>query len=83
MIKSRIMRWVRHVARMRESRDVYRILVGKSEGKRPLGPRHRWEVNIKMDLQVVGCGGMDWIELAQDNNRWRALVKAVMNHLAP
>jgi len=83
VIKSRIMRWVRHVARMRESRDVYRILVGKSEGKRPLGPRHRWEVNIKMDLQVVGCGGMDWIELAQDNNRWRALVKAVMNHLAP
>ena len=59
---------------------MYRILVGKPEGKRPQGrPRRRWEDNIKMDLQEVGCGGMDWIELAQDRDRWRALVSAVMN----
>jgi len=58
----------------------YRILVGKPEGKRPLGrPRRRWEDNIKMDLQDVGCGGMDWIELAWDRNRWRALVNVEMN----
>jgi hypothetical protein len=61
-------------------RGVYRVLVGKPEGKRPLGKhRRRWEVNIKMDLQEVGCGGMDWIELAQDRDRWLALVNAVMN----
>ena len=67
VIKSRIMRWAGHVARMGESRGVYRVLVGKPEGKRPLG-RHsrRWEDNIKMDLHEVGCGGMDWIELAQN-----------------
>ena len=66
--------------RMGERRGVYRALVGKPEGKRPLGrPRCRWEDNIKMDLQGVGCGGMDWIELAQDRDRWRALVNAVMN----
>jgi hypothetical protein len=60
------------------------ILVGKLEGKRPLGrPRPRWEGNIKMDLQEVGCGGMDWIELAQDRDRWRALVSAVMNFRVP
>jgi hypothetical protein len=59
---------------------VYRVLVGKPEGKRPFGrPRHRWEDNIKMDLQEVGCGGMDWIELAQDRDRWQALVNVVMN----
>ena len=64
---------------MGERRGVYRVLVGKTEGKRPLGrPRSRWEDNIKMDLQEVGCGGMDWIELAQDRDRWRALVSAVM-----
>ena len=64
------MRWVGRVARMGESKGVYRVLVGKSEGKRPLGrPRLRWEDNIKMDLQEVGCGGMDWISLAQDGNR--------------
>ena len=63
-----------------ESRGVYRVLVGKHEGKRPLGrPRLRWEDNIKMDLQEVGCGGLDWIDLAQDRDRWRALVNAVMN----
>ena len=61
-------------------RGVYRVLVGKPEGKRPPGrPRHRWEDNIKMDLHEVGCGGMDWIELAQDRNRWWALVNVVIN----
>ena len=65
-------------------RGVYRVLVGKPEGKRPLGrPRRRWEDNIKMDLQRVGCGGMDWIELAQDRDRWWALVNAVMNFWVP
>ena len=74
------MRWEGHVARMGESRGVYRVLVGKPEIKRPLGrPRHRWEDNIEMDLQEVGCGGVDWIELVQDRDRWRALVNAVMN----
>jgi hypothetical protein len=64
---------------MGERRSVYRILVGKPEGKRPLGrPRRRWEENIKMDLQEIGCGAMDWIELAQDGDRWRALVNAVL-----
>ena len=69
---------------MGEERGVYRVLVGKPEGKRPLGrPRRKWEDNIKMDLQNVGCGGMDWIELAQDRGRWRALVNAVMNLRVP
>jgi len=68
------------VARTGEGRGVYRVLVGKHEGKRPMGrPRRRWEDNIKMDLQEVGCGGMDWIELVQDRDRWWALVNAVMN----
>jgi len=68
---------------MGERRCVYRILVGKPDRKRPLGrPRHRWEDNIKMDLQEVGCGGMDWIELAQDRDRWQALVN-VMNLQVP
>jgi hypothetical protein len=65
-------------------RGVYRVLVEKPEGKRPYGrPRHRWEENIQMDLQEVGCGSMDWIELAQDRDRWWALVNVVMNHLVP
>jgi hypothetical protein len=65
---------------MDEERGVYRVLVGKLEGKRPLGrPRHRWVDNIRMDLQEVGCGHMDWIGLAQDRVRWRTLVSAVMN----
>jgi hypothetical protein len=69
---------------MGEWRGVYRILVGKPEGKKPLGrPRCRWEDNIKMDLQVVGCGGKDWLELAQDRDRWRALVNVVMNLRIP
>ena len=80
VIKSRRMRWVGHVARMGEERGVYRVLVGKLEGKRPLGrPRRRWVDNIRMDLQEVGCGYMNWIELAQDRDRWRRLVSAVMN----
>jgi len=65
---------------MGERRGLYRVLVGKPEGKRPLErPRRRWEDNIKMDIQDTGCGGMDWIQLAQDRNRWQALVNAVMN----
>jgi len=79
-IKSRRMRWAGHVARMGEKRGVYRVLVRKPEGKGPLGrPSHRWEDDIKMYLQEVCCGGMDWIELAQDMDRWRTLVNAVMN----
>ena len=69
--KSRRIRWAGHAACMGEWRGIYRILVGKPEGKRPLGrPRHRWEDNIKMALQEVGCGGMDWIKLAQERERW-------------
>ena len=68
------------MARMVEGRGVHKVLVGKSDGKRPLGrPRRRWEDDTKMDLQGVGCGGMDWIEFAQDKHRWRAPMKAVMN----
>ena len=84
VIKTRRIRWTGYVARMGEGRGAYRVLVGKYERKRPLGkPRRRWEDNIKVHVQTVGCGGMDWIDLAQDKDRWRALVKAVMNLCVP
>ena len=72
------------MARMGDGRGVHRVLIGKPEGRRPLGrPRRRWEDNIKMDLQEVGCLGMDWMKLAQDRDRWRALVSTVMNFRVP
>ena len=84
VIKSRRMRLAGHVALMGDEMGVYRVLVGKPEGKRPLGrPRHRWVDNIKMYLQEVGCGYMDWIGLAQDRDRRRTLVSAVMNLRVP
>jgi hypothetical protein len=74
------MKWAEHVARMGEGRVVYRVLVGKPEGKRPLGrPRRRWEDNIRLDLLEVGCVCEEWIGLAQDKDRWRALASAVRN----
>jgi hypothetical protein len=74
------MRCAGHVARVRERRGIHRVLMGKSEGNRPLGrPRFRWEENIKMALQDVVCGCMDWIELFRDRDRWRARVNGVMN----
>ena len=80
VIKLRRMRWAGHVACMGEERGVYRVLVGKPEGKTArVRPRRRWVDNIRMDLQEVGCGYMDWIGLAQDRDRWRTLVSAVMN----
>jgi hypothetical protein len=84
-IKSRRMRWVGHVARMGEERNVYRVLMGKPEGKRPLGrPRCRWEDGIRMDLREIGWGSVDWIQLAGDRDQWRAPVNVVMNQvLAP
>jgi hypothetical protein len=84
VIKSRKLRWSGHVARMGERRGAYRALVGKSEGRRQLErPRRIWEDNIKMDLRKVGWGGMDWINLAQNTDRWRALVNTVMNFQVP
>jgi len=84
VIKSRRMRCTGHVARMGEERVVYRVLVGKPEGKRPPGgPRRRWVDNIRMDLQEVGCGYMDRIGLSQDRDRWQTLVSAVMNLRVP
>jgi hypothetical protein len=84
VIKSRRMRWAGHVVRMGESRVAYRVLVGKPEGRRPMGrPRLRWEDNIKADLRELGCVYVDWIGLAPDRDRWRALVSAVMNLRVP
>ena len=77
-------RWTGHVARMGEGRGVYRVMAGKPEGKRPLRrPRRRWEDNIKVDLQEAGRGCGDWMELAQDRDRWRALVSTVRNFRVP
>ena len=84
VVKSRRMRWARHVVRMAEGRGVHRVLVGKPEGKRPLRrPRRRWEDNIKMDIQEVGGSCGDWMELAQDRDMWRALVGTVRNLRVP
>jgi hypothetical protein len=84
IIKSRRMRWADHVARMGEKRNAYGLLVGKPEGKRPLGrPRRRWVDNIRMDLGEVGSGDVDWIGLAKDRNRWRALVNSVLKLWVP
>jgi len=83
VIKFRL-RWAGHVARMGDRRGVYRVLMGKPEGKKPLGrPRRTWEDNIKTDLQEVGCWGMEWIELVQNRDRWREFVNAVMNLRIP
>jgi hypothetical protein len=84
IIKSRRMRWADNVARMGEKRNAYRLLVGKPEGKRPLGrPRRKWVDNIRMNLGEVGWGDVDWIDLAQDRNRWRALVNSVLKLRVP
>ena len=84
VIKSGRMRWAGHVARMEEVRGVHKVLVGKPEGKRPLRrPRRRWEDNIKMDFEEVGRGCEDWMGLAEDRDRWRALVSTVMNCRVP
>jgi hypothetical protein len=82
--KARRMRWAGHVARVREVRGAYNILVGRPEGRRPLGrPRCRWEDNIKMDLREIGFGDVDWIHWAQDRDWWRALVNTLMNLRVP
>jgi hypothetical protein len=84
MINSRRISWAGHVARIGEKRNAYRILVGKSEGKRPLGRlRRRWEDNIRMDLREIGWSSVDWIDLAQDRDQWRALVNTIMNLRVP
>jgi hypothetical protein len=84
VIKSRRMRWAGHVARMGEGRGVYRVLVGRSEGKRSLGrPRCRWEDNIKLDLREIGINVANWIQLAQDRGQWRSFVNMVMNLRVP
>jgi hypothetical protein len=79
-IQSRRMRWAGHMARMGEERKVYKVLMGKPEGKKPLGrSRCRWEDGIRMDLREIGWGSVEWIHLAQDRDRWRAVVNTVMN----
>ena len=84
VVKSIRMRWARHVARMGQGRGMYRVLVEKPEGKRPVRrPRRRWEDNIKMYVQEVGGGCGDWMELARDRDRWRTLVSTVMNLRVP
>jgi hypothetical protein len=84
VIKSRRMRWAGHVARMGEGRGVYRVLIGRPEGKRPLGrPRCLWEDNIKIDLREIGNDGANWIQLAQQRVQWRAFVNTVMNLRVP
>jgi hypothetical protein len=84
IMRSRRMRWARYVARMGDEKNAYRLLVGKPEGKRPLGrPRRRWLDNIRMDLVEVGWGHVDWIGLAEDRDRWRALVNSVLNFRVP
>jgi hypothetical protein len=84
MIKSRRMGCAEHVAHMGEKKNAYRVLMGKPEGKRPLGrPRHWWHSNIKMDLTEIGWSGMNWIDLARDRDQWRALVNMVMNLQVP
>jgi hypothetical protein len=84
VIKARRMRWAGYVVRMGEERGAYNILVGRLEGKRPLGrPRRRWENNIKVDLREIGFGDVDWIHWAQDRDRWRVLVNTVINLRVP
>jgi hypothetical protein len=84
MIKSRRMRWAGHVARIRETRNAYRIFVGKPEGKIPLGrQRRRWVDNIKIDRREIGWDGVDWIDMAQERDQWRALVSTVLNLRVP
>jgi hypothetical protein len=84
MINSERVRWAGHVGRMGEKRNADRILVRKPERKRPLGrPRRKWEVNVKMDIRALGWGGMDWNDLAQDRDQWRALVNTVMSLRVP
>ena len=83
-LKTQRLRWAGHVTHMEQSRNAYRVLEGKPEGKRPLGmPRHRWEDNIKMDFRVVGCDPGDLIALAEDRDQWQAYVTAVMNLQVP
>jgi hypothetical protein len=84
MIKSRGMRWTGHVAQMGDKRNAYEILVGKPEGKRPWGRRRRrWVDDIKMDLREIGWDGMDWVDVAQNRDQWKALVNSVMNLQVP
>jgi transcription termination factor 2 len=84
MIKSRRMRWAGHVTRMGQMRNFYKVLVGKTDGKRPLGiPRRRWKDNIKMYLRKIGLEGVDWIHVAEDRDRWRGLANTIMNLRVP